>query len=154
MVGADVMVMWIDSQSVFQLSDRYTTGRSSPPADTQQDLTALSYQRTNGKTVYMFKRAGNTKDTNDFAITGGQALYYWLLATRPDNIPSSVNGTLLKHSVQAVSSEPMALSSQSQVSPAPMSPSTTVAGDANSNLYDQSFGLGALLLLAFCLIYM
>jgi hypothetical protein len=148
MVGADVMVMWIDGQNVFQLSDRFVTGYSSPPADTKQNLVITDFQRTSsggsGKTTFLFKRAANTQDTEDLAITRDERRYYWLLATGP-GFPGSVGGTLSRHTIEAVSDQPLAFTAQSQSDSVPVLPSE----DENAGMYD-AFELthGSLMFLA------
>ncbi|CAF0875388.1 unnamed protein product [Adineta ricciae] len=97
MKGADIAIMWVDSQGKVVLQDRYASGESKPMIDdTTQDWFALQGREQNGWTAIQFKRLLDTCDPMDYTIKSGtNNLIFAYGLVDPDSTQS--NGDITYH---------------------------------------------------------
>ncbi|CAF1123173.1 unnamed protein product [Adineta ricciae] len=97
MKGADIAIMWVDSQGKVVLQDRYASGESKPVIDdTTQDWFALQGREQNGWTAIQFKRLLDTCDPMDYTIKSGtNNLIFAYGLVDPDSTQS--NGDITYH---------------------------------------------------------
>ncbi|CAH3036902.1 unnamed protein product, partial [Porites lobata] len=90
MMNYDVAVGGVLSNGTTYLQDYYTTGRSRPDPDPQQDFIVINGSEQNGVTSLTFNRRRNTTDALDVAIQPGMPIFLvWAYHPSVDAQPMS-----------------------------------------------------------------
>ena len=75
MPGSDIALGWVDDSGNVYLQDRYTEGRTTPLYESNQNLTLIEGEESDGKTRIRFKRPKYTCNENDIQLSQGTTRY-------------------------------------------------------------------------------
>lgn len=85
MPDSDIAIGWVDDNGNVYLQDRYTNNdRITPLYDTNQNLTLISGEESNGMTRIRFTRPKYTCDDNDISISTGTTRLIWAFHATQD----------------------------------------------------------------------
>jgi hypothetical protein len=137
MKGSDVVICYSSQDSLATCVDGYSKGHSFDSDESlggTNDITNVTGNVSNGRTVIKLSKKLDSKDVNDKAITQGSEMKV-LFALRKQGNPSTENGQFKKHSartVQSVTLWPITEKEDTASNPSPTLSLTSTDPDSSS----------------------
>eukprot|EP00486_Rosalina_sp_Unknown_P000343 CAMPEP_0201566820 /NCGR_PEP_ID=MMETSP0190_2-20130828/6909_1 /ASSEMBLY_ACC=CAM_ASM_000263 /TAXON_ID=37353 /ORGANISM="Rosalina sp." /LENGTH=636 /DNA_ID=CAMNT_0047986057 /DNA_START=57 /DNA_END=1964 /DNA_ORIENTATION=+ len=84
MPNSDIALGWVDDDGNAYLQDRYTTGRTTPLYDSNQNLTLISGEEVDGMTRLRWTRPKYSCDGDDMSLSKGTTRLIWAFHSTQD----------------------------------------------------------------------